>query len=242
MLSRWFQRRAEQPPRPPAPPSPPASAPALTLNLIEAQRSQAIIDLAVAGGERYQSTIRDVDAAAGLMIIDEVFPAGLAARSGQALTVTLRWNTRRESFVGRFAGPLAEGTGYQVQLPPTVGYAQRRAAFRLRLPLQRSATASFHAPGQHHYEAAVVDISIAGIRLQSTAPVLLRGGDIVEELQFVLLGQHFHCRAEVRYVNYHREGTEFGAKLLDLGTPQQRTLARAIMQLERQQVQRLRVG
>lgn len=242
MLSRWFQRRAEHPPMQPAPPPPPSSAPALTLNLIEAQRSQAIIDLAVAGGERYQSTIRDVDAAAGLMIIDEVFPAGLTARPGQALTVALRWNTRRESFVGHFAGPLSEGSGYQVKLPPTVGYAQRRAAFRLRLPLQRNAPASFHAPGQHHHEAAVVDISIAGIRLQSAAPVLLRCGDIVEELQFALLGQHFLCRAEVRYVNYHREGTEFGAKLLDLGAPQQRALARVIMQLERQQVQRLRVG
>lgn len=238
MLSRWFQRRADDSAPVAAPP--PEAAPALSLNLIEAQRSQAVIDLAVAGGSRYQSTIRDIDAGAGLLIIDEVFPAPLAARPGQAMTVTLRWNARRESFVAHFAGPHRSGEepGYALKLPADVGYAQRRAVFRLRLPSTCCAPASFTTPDRHRYDAAVLDISIAGLRLQTGSAVLLRCGDVLEEVRFELAGQFFACRAEVRYVNYHREGTELGARLVEVDMPQQRALARAIMQLERRQLKR----
>lgn len=208
------------------------------LNLIVAQRAQAIIDVAVAGSrERFQSAIVGVDASAQTIAIDELFPKGAAAAPGQKVVVTLRLDgERRDSFSTEVIRPHSDG-GYLLRLPATVDYHQRRAAYRVAVPANWTRGSEFFSPGSSRCAATVRDISPAGIRLEiDGGSSALQRGDTLEELYFELLGQRYECRASVR--NIRVKGTtaiEIGAAFLDLPRPQQRTLERSLMQMQRRQ-------
>ena len=206
-------------------------------NLIVAQRAQAIIDIAILGSsELFQSAIVAVDPAAHTIAIDELFPAGFIALSGQRVTVTLRLDgERRESFSTEVIGRNpAQAGGYLLRLPASIDYRQRRNDYRVAMPVSSARSGEFFTPGSARCAAVVRDISPNGIRLEITEWSPLKQDDVLEELHFELFGTNYQCRARVR--NIRVKGTssvEIGAAFIDLPRTQQRTLERCIMQLQR---------
>jgi c-di-GMP-binding flagellar brake protein YcgR len=238
MLRRWFNRQRSKPQ--------PADAGALRevyLNLFDVQRSHALIDVTIDGIEaRYQSIILGVDPEAGTVTIDELFPRDFVGLPGQPVSITVRLaGSRRLTFASRIVERRrdAEGTVlYQLALPETLDYNQRRGAFRLKLGQGWAVASEFVTPDASRCAATVRDLSSTGIRLQvrNTAP--LNEGDVLQNLQFEFAGRSFQCRADVRSVRDDGEqGTVIGAAFLDLPRVEQRSLERMIMQLQRQQAQ-----
>lgn len=239
MFRHWFNRRRGQS-EPPADPMPPARAP-LEINLVAAQRSQAIIEISLDGAPGiYQSTILGVDTQAGLIAIDQIFPAGFAAEPGRHVTVTLRLGERREQFGTHIVAREDDGERYQLRLPPSVGYRQRRSVYRLPLRGGGAVGSEFNT-GSVRYAALVRDISPLGIRLALPAWLPLATGALLENLEFELLGERFRCAAKVRNVrSTGGSGTEIGAEFSALARPQQRALERLIMQAQRREAQQQR--
>jgi len=235
--TQWLRRRpdADVPRQQSARPSPPVA-----INLIAAQRSRAIVDLRFAGIEGiFQSTLAEVDTESGLIRIDECFPEPGAARPGQAVTVSLRLGNRREQFDTRVAARYRVGDveRYALHLPPTVGYEQRRGAYRL--PLRASQLPCRFIAAGFRYHAEALDISPLGIRLELREWRPLPVGSVLENLEFELLGQHFDCAATVRNTcDCSDGGTQIGAMFIDLSRGGQRELERLIMRLQRRQLQR----
>jgi len=234
LLKRWFTRHfANTAPESAARPRAP-----LDINLIAAQRSRAIIDLAVEGvAGTLQSAIIDVDNDAGLMLIDEWFPKHCVGRVGQRVTVSLRLGERRAQFDSEIAAHLRdpESERYRLRLPPNVGFSQRRAAYRLALRPGRASAAEFIL-GNVRHGAILRDVSSLGVRLELLDWLPLPRGSVLEDLEFEVLGERFHCAAEVRN---RRDGpaggTEIGAAFIDIPPTQQRALERAIMQAQRRE-------
>lgn len=234
LFKHWFGHRPERNP----PPPPPPARDAIEINLIAAQRSQAIIDLAI-DGARFQSAILDVDDDAERIVIDALFPAGFVARPGQAVNVSVRLGERRQSFESRILERRlgADGEQYHLSLPPAVGCRQRRAVWRLPLP---AATAAFDV-GPVRYNARARDVSALGIRLELPQWLPLPVGSLLEELEFDVLGEHFRCAAAIRNLRDNSAGnTEIGAAFVDLPPLRQRLLERLLMQVQRQQLQHAR--
>lgn len=208
------------------------------LNLIVAQRAQAIVDVAIIGSvERFQSAILSVDRDAQTITIDELFPAGFVARAGQRVILTLRLEgDRRESFTSEVINSDEKTGGYLVRLPPSVDYHQRRAAYRVAVPPHWANGGEFFTPGSRRCAGSVRDISPSGIRLEILEWSPLQPGDVLEELHFDLLGTQYQCRASVRNIRVKNSNSiEIGAAFIDLTRQQQRVLERCLMQLQRRQ-------
>jgi c-di-GMP-binding flagellar brake protein YcgR len=238
MLRRWLRRRK----------SPPPDLDALRhiyLNLFDVQRSHALIDVVIDGSDAsYQSIILGVDPEAGTVTIDELFPPGFIGLPGQPVTVTVRLDgSRRLSFASRITlrGRDADAVEYyQLMLPDALDYNQRRGAFRLKLGHGWSVTSDFLTPDLQRRSAAVRDLSSTGIRLALRQQAPLNAGDELRDLHFEFAGRTFQCRAGVRNVDSEgADGTVVGATFLDLPKPEQRSLERMIMQLQRQQAQQV---
>lgn len=215
------------------------------LNLIEAQRSRAIIDVDIDGAAgRYQSVILRVDPTAGAIIIDELFPAGFIGLPGQPLTITVR---RADGSRAQFATRVIERRSvngvdnYQLVLPASIAYEQRREVYRLRLSATRGVVSEFQTADRQFCAATVQDLSATGIRLELQHALPLMDGDVLSELDFEFEQQRFHCHARVRHVYGDRSGkTVVGAVFCDFPRFQQRILERIIMQRQRREVQQTR--
>lgn len=217
------------------------------LNLIEAQRSRAIIDVAVAGAQQnYQSVILGVDIANGSMLIDELFPAGFIGMAGQSLTINVRrMDGSRVGFATRIIERSRSGEvdNYRVVLPASIDYRQRREVYRLGLT-QDATTRSEFCTADHQFCAAqLLDVSAAGVRLGLQNAVDIAAGDVLTGLDFEFGGYHFQCRADVRHVRSDRfGGTAIGVAFRDFSRAQQRLLERSIMQEQRRSVRQARAA
>lgn len=207
------------------------------LNLIVAQRAQAIVDIAIIGStERFQSAIIAVDPSAQTIAIDELFPAGFTALPGQRVIVTLRRdNEHRESFNTTVIQRRA-GAGYLLQLPASVDYHERRADYRIVMPRSSVRNGEFFTPGSRRCAGFVRDISPSGIRLEIDEWSPLQPDDMLEELYFELFGLRYQCSARVCNLRVRSTSSiEIGAAFIDLARPQQRALERSLMQWQRHQ-------
>lgn len=223
-----------------------ASAGLADLNLIEAQRSRAIIDVEFEGvAQRYQSVILQVDIGAGSMLIDELFPSGFIAGAGQAMTIVVRrGDGSRARFQTRILGRIRNGAvdNYRVQLPASIEYRQRREVFRLEVAQDGRARAEFRTASGLFCAALLQDVSATGIRLTLQNDIEVTVGDELAELEFEFAGLGFHCRGEVRHVHRDRySGTGMGVALRDFPRVQERQLERAIMQQHRMSVRQARL-
>lgn len=215
------------------------------LNLIEAQRSRAIIEVDVEGGrQRYQSVILQVDIGAGSMLIDEFFPAGFIGPVGQALKVTVRRiDGSRVSFATHIVerNRRDEVDNYRVKLPASIDYKQRREVFRLNVAHDTRARSEFRTGDSQFCAALVQDVSATGIRLELQNDIEVAAGDVLANLDFEFAGQRFQCGADIRHVYRDRHGgTAIGVAFRDFPRPQQRVLERIIMQQQRQSVRHAR--
>lgn len=217
------------------------------LSLFDVQRAHALIDIAVTGVDaRYQSIILGVDPEAGTVTVDEFFPRGFIGLPGQSLTVNARLDgSRRLSFVTHIIGRGRGDDGvefYELMLPQTLDYNQRRGAYRLQLGHGGALTSEFRAANELRCVATVQDLSSTGIRLALPANEALdiNEGDVLNRLQFEFAGRSFQCRADVRNVRSEADGdTVIGAAFRDLPMRERRSLERMIMQVQRQQAQQV---
>jgi c-di-GMP-binding flagellar brake protein YcgR len=216
------------------------------LNLIEAQRSRAIIDVAVAGLKQdYQSVILGVDIGRGSMLIDELFPAGFIGLVDQTLTIKVRrMDGSRVGFTTRILerSRAGEVDNYRIALPANIDYKQRREEFRLAV-VQESAVRSEFCTADHQFcSAQVLDVSASGVRLELQNAIEIAAGDVLTGLDFEFAGNHFQCQADVRHVHSDRfGGIAIGVAFRNFSRPQQRLLERSIMQLQRRSVRRVRM-
>lgn len=222
-----------------------ASAELGDLNLIEAQRSRAIIDVAVAGLKQdYQSVILGVDIARGSMLIDELFPAGFIGLVDQSLTIKVRrMDGSRVSFSTRIIerSRAGEVDNYRIALPANIDYKQRREVFRLPVPQDMVMRSEFCTADHQFCAAHVLDVSATGVRLELQNAIDVAAGDVLTGLDFEFAGNHFQCQADVRHVHSDRSGgIAIGVAFRNISRPQQRLLERSIMQLQRRSVRRTR--
>ncbi len=209
------------------------------LALFDVQRSHALIDVAIDGSDaRFQSIILGVDPRRGTVTIDELFPRDFYGLPGQPLLVTVRLDGGRKlCFDTRIVARQDEGGDlvYQLALPQTLDYDQRRAAMRLRLGDDLAVSSEFVAPNRARCLARVRDLSATGIRLQLPDGVTVTEGDALSDLNFEFAGRSFQCSASVRNVRASADGaTELGAAFVNLPKSDQRSLSRVIMQLQRE--------
>lgn len=217
------------------------------LNLIEAQRASAIIDVDIDGaGGRYQSVILQVDPQVGSILIDELFPAGFSGLPGQPLTITVRrLDGSRSSFTTRVIERrnIDGADNYLLTLPASIAYQQRREVFRLRLGRRGGVVSEFQTADQQFCAATVHDLSAAGICLELQNSVQVAAGDVLTGLDFDFEQQRFSCQARVRHVYCDRAGKIMvGAAFYDFPRLQQRALERLIMQQQRLAVKQLRAA
>jgi c-di-GMP-binding flagellar brake protein YcgR len=217
------------------------------LNLIEAQRAGAIIDVDIDGvAGRYQSVILQVNPHTGSILIDELFPAGFIGLPGQSLTITVRrLDGSRTGFTTRVVERRNDDgvDNYLLMLPSSVAYEQRREVFRLRLARSRGVVAEFQTEDQQFCGAIVQDLSATGIRLELQNSIYLASGDVLTGLEFEFEQHYFQCQARVRHVSYDRAGKIIiGAAFHNFPRLQQRILERIIMQQQRRAVQQLRAA
>lgn len=217
------------------------------LNLIEAQRASAIIDVDIDGaGGRYQSVILQVDPQVGSILIDELFPAGFSGLPGQPLTITVRrLDGSRSSFTTRVIERrnIDGADNYLLTLPASIAYQQRREVFRLRLGRRGGVVSEFQTADQQFCAATVHDLSAAGICLELQNSVQVAAGDVLTALDFDFEQQRFSCQARVRHVYCDRAGKIMvGAAFYDFPRLQQRALERLIMQQQRLAVKQLRAA
>lgn len=215
------------------------------LNLIEAQRSRAIIDVSVAGqAQNYQSVILKVDIASGSMLIDELFPAGFIGLASQALTIGIRrMDGSRVSFPTRIIerSRAGEVDNYRIALPANIDYKQRREEFRLDLSHDAAVRSEFCTVDHQFCSAQVLDLSATGVCLELQNSIAIAAGDLLTGLDFEFAGNHFQCQADVRHVRRDRfGGVAIGVAFRNFPRPQQRLLERGIMQLQRRSVRRAR--
>jgi c-di-GMP-binding flagellar brake protein YcgR len=217
------------------------------LNLIEAQRSRAIIDVVVAGSQQdYQSVILGVDIANGSMLIDELFPAGFIGLVDQALTIKVRrMDGSRVSFATRIVQRSRNGDvdNYRVALPANIEYKQRREVFRLELAHDAPMRSEFCTADRQFCSAQMLDVSATGVRLELQNAIEIAAGDLLTGLDFDFAGNHFQCQADVRHVCSDRfGGIAIGVAFRNFPRPQQRLLERSIMQVQRRSVRQVRAG
>lgn len=217
------------------------------LNLIEAQRASAIIDVDIDGaGGRYQSVILQVDPQVGSILIDELFPAGFSGLPGQPLTITVRrLDGSRSSFTTRVIERrnIDGADNYLLTLPASIAYQQRREVFRLRLGRRGGVVSEFQTADQQFCAATVHDLSATGICLELQNSVQVAAGDVLTGLDFDFEQQRFSCQARVRHVYCDRAGKIMvGAAFYDFPRLQQRALERLIMQQQRLAVKQLRAA
>ena len=215
------------------------------LNLIEAQRSRAIIDIAVAGvQQKYQSVILGVDIADGSMLIDELFPAGFIGVAGQALTINVRrMDGSRVGFASRIIERNRNGDvdNYRVVVPASIDYRQRREVYRLGLAQDATTRSEFCTVDHQFCAAQLLDVSATGVRLGLQNTIDIAAGDVLTGLDFEFGGYHFQCQADVRHVRNDRfGGTAIGVAFRDFSRAQQRLLERSIMQMQRRSVRQAR--
>jgi len=244
MLQHWFKRPRAQT-QAPTQPDDLSALRQVYLTLFDVQRAHALLDVCVEGVEgRYQSIILGVDPEAGTVTIDELFPRGFIGLPGQSLTVNVRLDgSRRLSFVTHIIERRRGADAvelYQLMMPQTLDYNQRRGAFRLKLGQGWAMVSEFRAADRQRRVAAVRDLSSTGIRLALPDGLAepLNEGDTLDNLQFEFAGRNFQCRADVRNIGRDEAGgTVIGAAFRGLSRLEQRSLERMIMQVQRQQAQ-----
>lgn len=215
------------------------------LNLIEAQRSRAIIDVEIVGAKQsYQSVILKVDIASGSMLIDELFPAGFIGVTGQPLVITVRrMDDSKVSFATQIIDRSRSGEvdNYRVTLPASIDYRQRREVFRLSVPHDAQVFSEFCTADRQFCAGFVQDLSTAGIRLELQNAIDITAGDTLTDLDFEFAGHSFKCQAEVRHIYNDRfGGIAIGAAFRNFPRVQQRVLERIIMQQQRRSVRQAR--
>ena len=204
------------------------------LNKLQQSHALIYVSLGQHSQNTYQSIILDVDAETATIAIDELFPSGLALKTGDQVSVTIRESTQHSlTFNTRVKAQQSEAgqTSYVLSLPSYLDAHQRREAFRLAVRGKASWEENDFSP----VHAKVKDISISGVKLTMPEAALQVGNEIEDcELKFSSL--NLTCDLKVTRIDNseHPEMVTVGARMLTLGAAEKRKLEQFLMQQQRQ--------
>ena len=176
--------------------------------------------------ERYQSIILDINVAAGLFMLDDLFPANPAQPVRVGDTLTLRHHYRGQ--VLSFSSPIIDiehtqtAPLYTLKLPKEVGYRQRRRWPRVVLSQQPPLAVRIKSPLRTPWFATAQNLSAGGMRLNVAGNLLdqLSYDQVLPLLEFQF-NQDFRirCRARVKGFRFSRRPhrhTQISVEFVDM--------------------------
>jgi c-di-GMP-binding flagellar brake protein YcgR len=191
--------------------------------------------------ERYATSLLEIDAAAGALIVDELIPRHGHERMRRG--AKLRFSTRLDGVEMRFRASVraidADGTvaAYMFDLPIALDHREQRAVLRTRT---REVAAELRDADTATVHARVLDLSMGGLRLAVRTPHPLV--DASEwDCTVVLPTCSFDTRIAITHVRraagrthagHHHEDV-LGARFAALGSSAARRLGRYIAETQR---------
>lgn len=193
----------------------------------------------------YNTALLDVDADRGFLLLDELAPrkGHDAVRVGTRLRVMGVLGGVPTRFHVEVQDILVQGgiAFYRAPMPKQLEYQQRRAFFRAYVPRSLELRVLIVKDDQTELSGRLLDLSLGGfgMLLPQNAPV-----DSLEVVAVRSLAlperQTIACRAEIRYTQqeYGQKLIRVGARFVELEGVAERTLLRAILHLEREQIRK----
>lgn len=193
----------------------------------------------------FTTAIIELDGEHGIMMLDELKPE--SGNKGLRETKIVKARTQLDgvliSFVAKItAFGVEDGiTYYRVQIPPALGYLQRRENVRIRVGAAHALAAKVSLLEEGlSAEGFVADISLGGLRInfKRDLPEAFQTGSRLRCSFTVVADVHetLHCDIIVRGIQNtsSRGATPFiGAEFIDIDRPAERQLQKLIMNLQR---------
>jgi c-di-GMP-binding flagellar brake protein YcgR len=195
-------------------------------------------------GQQFQSFVVDIDEAKGLIALDEFIPREAERLLEQAQPfhvdslhegIRVSWQIDRPVQFSEIDGHRC----YWVGLPAELTYHQRRNAFRVRLLLNRPATAELvQDTGQIQLRGQLIDLSATGCKLRFPGNVthLLQPGQLVQSFTAELPMGAITTAVNIRHVTCldRLEQSDVGVSFHNLSGATQRQVERFVYQLQRE--------
>lgn len=184
--------------------------------------------------ERYQSMILDINVAAGLLMLDDLFPADpmQPVQVGDTLTLRHHYNGKILSF----SSPVIDiehsegGPLHILKLPKDVGYRQRRRWPRLSFSRQRPLRVQVKSPLRTPWFASAQNLSAGGMRLNIAGNLLdqLHYNQLLPLVEFQF-NRDFRvtCQARVKGFRFSRRPhrhTQISIEFVDMAPHQRQQL------------------
>lgn len=199
-------------------------------------------------GEAYNSALLEIHPQQGYLVLDELNPKDghqrlVASRRLKVQAwlkgVELNFATDLES-VGQHLGFWF----YRVALPLSLNYHQRRRHYRAKIGLSRHIPVTLRLPNAESVNGRLRDISVGGIgaNFPPTFPESLAGSDHALECVIALpRGKDIVCHVMICFVNRSLQDNSrvVGARFVELGAAQQKTVAEFVVALDRELMKKL---
>jgi len=129
---------------------------------------------------------------------------------------------------------------YRVRLPDELVYLQRRASFRVHVPLSAPLAASFQWEEDDPLRGRVTDLSEGGVGVEFSCHVQLAPGEILPCELHLPDGERLACDLEVRYAKAEEspQRMRMGGRFLELPPQQRKALARLVADLQRELIRK----
>jgi hypothetical protein len=182
------------------------------------------------------SIVLAVDPSSGIDL-DPPHPA-LTASVGDVLSIRARIDGSDLRFATPVVGPSLVGgrRALRVELPSEIALLERRAAYRVRLPLDAGIVAST-LDGEHHLQ--LTDLSHLGAGVQAGRGAAIESGDLLQ-LHLDLPDARVDTAAEVRSARPAGGRLQLGLRFAGLGREARQRLSQAIHRIERQLIRHAR--
>ncbi len=199
-------------------------------------------------GEAYNSVLLEIRAKQGYIVLDELNPK--AGHQRLLVTRRLKAQARLNGVELSFAAYVEsagsrDGLGfYRVTLPAALNYYQRRLHYRAKVGLGRHVPVTLTLPNGEIVAGRLRDISVGGIgaSFPPDFPESLAHGDKTLECAIALpSGETIICRLRICFVNHSLQANArvIGARFVELGAAQQKSVAAFVAALDRELMKKL---
>lgn len=202
---------------------------------------RTLLSVTVPGVERrYSSMILGLKPEDRILLLDELnSPEGHKQLSeARKLTAHCRCQGVQLSFsceVEVLKRP--EGAVYKTNIPTSVTYLQRRAAYRVRIPLAMDIPVAVPLEDEKVLEGKLYDISTLGIgvAIQDQPPVR-KDQSFPNSVIRIRDANHIKVEIEIRHVvtDEHGKPVRFGARFIDLTSEQKQAVRQFVTRMERE--------
>lgn len=200
----------------------------------------------------FTSAVLDVDPAKKLVSFDELNPQ--AGHEKLLAVKSMHVTARLDGISARFRVSLKQAqldkspAVYLAPLPDKVIYEQRRASFRVRVPLSMEIPVALTINGTEKFEGILMDISNNGIGAYIDKAAPLGEGDKDEREYFCRIdlpdGAFISGEMEMRFLKMDDklDKWQIGGQFVNLSGPQNQAVNRFVMGLQRAIIKQTRGG